>query len=106
MKLRVGLKYCGGCRARYNRLAAAMRIEDGLHGRVRWCDPENKDLDLLVLIQGCEVACVDVSAYGALPVALVTGLESAEEFIRSVSAFGRFRAGVETGPRNASVHVD
>ena len=62
--LRVGLKYCGHCQPFRNMVdlmdqvrAAAPDIDF-----VRWSDP---DLDVLLALQACVVACADIPPVGA-----------------------------------------
>ncbi|MDR2391231.1 MAG: hypothetical protein LBE84_06105 [Planctomycetota bacterium] len=59
--MRVGIKYCGGCNPRYDRVAAAKTLARdfprhdflGVHGVA--------DPDVLLVFCGCRTACVDVS---------------------------------------------
>lgn len=84
MKSKACLKYCGGCRSRYNRNAVAHYLETALAGLVEWCDARCDNPDLVLLLQGCEVNCVDTETYRPARVVLVTGHENAEEFVRAM----------------------
>ena len=57
----VGIKYCGGCNPRFDRVAEACALARDYpqHCFVRaGCKTE---MDLLLVICGCQVACADIS---------------------------------------------
>ena len=61
-QVRVGLKYCGGCQARHDRIAALRSIQ-------QQCLPETAfepvkdgvEYDYILIINGCQAQCADCS---------------------------------------------
>lgn len=59
--MKVGIKYCGGCKSQFDRIAVIEKIK-----------ANNKDLDFhyvnkedhydfIIVVQGCGVACADIA---------------------------------------------
>ncbi|MCJ8500346.1 YybH family protein [Desulfatitalea alkaliphila] len=82
--LRIGLKYCGGCRPNYDRVALARHIADRLGPGTVFESPRGADLDLVVAIHGCPTACADLSDCRAPTVLSVTGIAEAERVIARI----------------------
>jgi len=57
-KPRLAIKFCGGCNPSIERGLVARLILEDLAERVRWVPPD-EEADLLLLIGGCQTACVD-----------------------------------------------
>ena len=63
-KLRIGVKYCGGCNERYDRMGTFRKI-------VQDCSPdtefvpvsgkENEIFDFIIVVSGCQAQCADIS---------------------------------------------
>jgi hypothetical protein len=85
-KLRVGLKYCGGCDPEYDRVALAEDIARKLHDRIDFVSPESKDMDLILAVQGCSTACADLSPFVGLKIYSVTNAQDADRFIAMIKA--------------------
>jgi bacterioferritin-associated ferredoxin len=86
VRLRVRLKFCGGCNPHYDRLAVARQIEEGLKGRIRIISSHPDIFDLVVAIQGCETACADLSAFEGYEIRCLTCIEDAAKFIEDIRA--------------------
>jgi len=56
---RLTIKFCGGCNPEMDRSRVAQIIHRELLGRVQWEPADEKPADLLLMIQGCSVACAD-----------------------------------------------
>jgi hypothetical protein len=55
---RLAIKFCGGCNPEMDRSLVAQVIHEELLGMVQW-ELTNEKPDLLLIIQGCSVACAD-----------------------------------------------
>jgi len=55
---RAGIKYCGGCNPRYDRVDFVRRMQAAAGGRIRWTGFEDPACNLLVIVNGCERACI------------------------------------------------
>ena len=82
--LRIGVKYCGGCNPRYDRIEAVEYIRRNLPRDAvlsRWDDD---DVDIILIVAGCKTACVDRSAFVDMPVRELTGMSDAKEFVEEI----------------------
>jgi len=77
--VRVGVKYCGGCREQYDRGAAAERIRSAFSDKkiVFGYAETGGSYDVLLVFYGCGTKCADVSGYEAGKVVIVDSDESA-----------------------------
>jgi hypothetical protein len=83
-KLRVGLKYCGGCNPVYDRVALVDDISRNLCSKIDLVSAESEDLDLIVAVQGCSTACADLSTFAGLTVFSVANAKDADRFIETI----------------------
>ena len=77
----MGLKYCGGCRERYDRVGAVARIRERLGKKIEFLLPDAGNLDLILVVTGCATACADVAPLAGRPVRYIKSEEDAERFI-------------------------
>jgi hypothetical protein len=82
--LKVGIKYCGGCNPGYNRVATAEYIEHSLHGRVEFVSLENKDINLVLAIEGCKTCCADLSSFEGKQIHFIAQIEDAGRFLQKI----------------------
>jgi hypothetical protein len=97
--LRVGVKYCGGCKPGYDRVALVENIKARLRDRVRMIPPDGDGVALILAVQGCPTACADLSPYEGLFVRPITSPASAEAFITAVES-GIVFENTKTGTSN------
>jgi hypothetical protein len=83
-KIKIGLKYCGGCNPEYDRVALVRHIEERLQGKVEFVEPENEGTELVLAVEGCSIACADLSAFKGMKIRIITGIEDGERFIREI----------------------
>ena len=59
--MRVGVKYCGGCNPRYDRVDFVARLKAGLGSGVEWsyAGALAEAPDFLLVVCGCTAACAD-----------------------------------------------
>lgn len=63
--MRVGIKYCGGCNPRYDRVAFVERLKAGYPGEVFSYARLGEHYDLLLVVCGCTAQCPDISSLRA-----------------------------------------
>ena len=85
----VGLKYCGGCKPNYDRVALVEEIRRRLDGQVTWVRADDPAAELILTVHGCLTACADLEPYQAKPIFAVTGPEAAEAFVRHIQTHKR-----------------
>ena len=76
-RLKIGIKYCGGCNPRYDRVALVKQIEKSLQGEAEFVLPESENVVLILAVQGCSTACADLSAFQGLEIRTITNIEDA-----------------------------
>lgn len=84
LKLRIGLKYCGGCNPAYDRVALVKKIERSLQKEVEFVSPESEGVDIVLAVQGCSTACADLSAFKGLQIRTITSMEDGENFVKEL----------------------
>jgi hypothetical protein len=78
--VKVGLKYCGGCRPDYDRTAAVKEIVDELGEEFEVTGAEDEEADLIVVVTGCKTACPDITILPDKPLRFISGIEDAQRF--------------------------
>ena len=84
--VRVGLKYCGGCNPEYDRVALVRHIEESLQGEVEFVKPESEGVELILAVEGCSIACADLSAFQGMDIRVITNIDGARRFIQEIRA--------------------
>lgn len=84
-KCRIGLKYCGGCNPRHDRVNTAGLIKKRLKDRVEFVSYEEEDIEGVLIVTGCPTACADRTPFAGLNVWIVSSLQDAERFIEQMS---------------------
>ena len=88
IKVKIGLKYCGGCNPLYDRVAAVRYMEEQLHDVIRFVSPHAGDCVCIVVVVGCPTACVDVSQLRDTPLRFITGFKDAQDFVKVMKETG------------------
>ena len=84
MKLRVGIKYCGGCNPEYDRVAIVDHIKQSLRDKIEIVRPEGEGIDVILSVNGCSTACADVRLCEGLKIHTITSMEEANKFINAI----------------------
>lgn len=78
--MRIGVKYCGGCNPRYDRVAFVKKLENDFPEH-RFTSAQEGDADLILVVCGCKAACAGhrglSGRYGKW---IVTGEEDCKAF--------------------------
>ena len=80
-RLKVAIKYCGGCNPDYDRVALVKHIEERLNGKVEFVSAEDENIDLVLAVEGCKTACADLSAFKGTNIRFITKIEDAAELL-------------------------
>ena len=84
LRMRIGLKYCGGCNPGYDRVDLAQQIEENLLGKAEFVSPGSEDVNLILAVQGCSTACADLSDFHGMEIRIVTTIEDADKFVQEI----------------------
>jgi len=87
-KHRIGLKYCGGCTPRYDRVQAVGYLRERLKDSVEFVSYEDPDIVGVLVVAGCPTACVDLTPFKQLPVWVVTSRQEVEDFPATIRTGG------------------
>ena len=79
-KLRIGLKYCGGCRSQYNRVAVVKKLMERLEKQVEFVSYAEHAVDGYLIVVGCATACVDREPFSDKPIWMISTPDEAERF--------------------------
>ena len=83
-QLKVGLKFCGGCRAGYDRVGLARSIRERLAGKIEWTAADSEDAEMIVIVSGCKTACAKPDSAADRPARYITSPEDAEQWIAEI----------------------
>ena len=64
----------------YDRVALVERMERALKREAEFVSYTEGNLDLILVVCGCETACVDSSAFKPVPVRVVSSVPDGDEF--------------------------
>jgi hypothetical protein len=83
-KIKVGLKYCGGCRAGYDRVSVVDSIRERLAQEVEFVDVDNEDAQMLLIVAGCSTACAKLDNVSQVPIRYITSVEDAQRWMAQI----------------------
>ena len=81
---RIGLKYCGGCSPRYDRVETVRRIKKELAGTIELVPPDEPGTDVILAVMGCKTACADLKPFAGKEIRIITSEKDAEVLIREL----------------------
>ncbi len=84
-RLRLGLKYCGGCNPEYDRVALVEDLANRLGSKIEFVSPHSRDVDFILAVEGCATACADLSPFEGLVIRIITAPEQAEALVREIT---------------------
>ena len=85
LKLRIGIKYCGGCNPEYDRVALIKQIQERLEVKADFVPWEREDIDLVLVVCGCSASCVDLSHFAGLRILTIKDREDGGSFLREIN---------------------
>lgn len=85
-KITIGLKYCGGCRAQYDRVGLVDALRERLMDKVDFVAADSEEADMILIVSGCSSACTKLDPVHDRPTRYVTSPEDAERWIAEITA--------------------
>ena len=83
-KVRIAVKYCGGCNPEFERVGAVADMLLRLADIVEVVSLDDECADMLVAVEGCPTACADLSGFKAKRVVVLTSREAVAGFVPEV----------------------
>ncbi len=83
-KIKVGLKYCGGCRAGYDRVEMVSTVRDRLSDKVEFVSADSEEAEMILIVSGCSSACTKLDFTGDRPVHFITSPAEAERWVAEI----------------------
>jgi len=83
-KIKVGLKYCGGCRAGYDRVAMVDSIRERLAQEVEFVNADSEEAQMILIVTGCSTACARLDNVSEVPIRYITSFEDAERWVAEI----------------------
>ena len=80
----MGLKYCGGCAPRFDRVAQIKRITRQLDGVLTFHSAESANVEAILVVAGCPTCCVDTTVFHPKPILRIRCQKDAERFIEEM----------------------
>ena len=80
-KIKVGLKYCGGCRAGYDRVEMVGTVRERLADKVEFVSADSEEAEMILIVSGCSSACTKLDSIMSRPVHFITSPEEAERWV-------------------------
>jgi hypothetical protein len=83
-KLKIGLKFCGGCRAQYDRVGIVNSLKERLADHVEFVAADSEDAQEIIIVSGCNTACTKLEAVHDRPTRYITSPDDAERWIKEI----------------------
>jgi len=80
----VGLKFCGGCRAFYDRVGLVDYLKERLGEKVDFVTADNQDAEEIIIVSGCKSICTKLDINHHRPIRYLVGPEDAEQWIAKI----------------------
>jgi hypothetical protein len=78
-KIKVGIKYCGGCRSGYDRVALVDELRDRFAEKMEFVPADSEDAEEILVVCGCPSACAKVES--SRPLYTITSPADAKKWI-------------------------
>ncbi|MCK9362403.1 MAG: hypothetical protein M0P74_02195 [Syntrophales bacterium] len=78
----MGLKYCGGCRAQYDRVALVDDLRERLAEKAEFIAADSEDAEEILIVCGCSTSCAKVES--ALPKLYLTSPKDADSAVEQI----------------------
>ncbi|WP_300674703.1 hypothetical protein [Desulfoluna sp.] len=83
---RIGLKYCGGCAPRYDRVQQVKIIERDLRTMITLLPPDAENLEAILVVAGCPTCCVELANTQHLPILRIRSEADVRLFIEETTS--------------------
>ena len=81
---KIGLKYCGGCSPRYDRVDMVKRIKKELGGTIEFVSPDEPGTSFILAVMGCDTACADLDPYEGKQILIITSEKDTDVLIKKL----------------------
>lgn len=81
---KIGLKYCGGCSPRYDRVKMVKHIKEELGGMIEFVSPDEPGIDFILAVMGCKTACADLKPFEGKQLRIITSGKDGETLIKEL----------------------
>lgn len=88
IRIKVGIKYCGGCSPQYERVNTLKYIMEHLKERIEITPLVTEEVRIILVIGGCRTMCADISAFKGKIIKTVACEEDARHFIDFIEKTG------------------
>ena len=79
-KLKIVIKYCGGCNPEFDRVEAVAEMLGRLADVVELVPLDDARAHMLLAVQGCSTACADLDQYKGKKIIVLSSQEAMEAF--------------------------
>ena len=70
--MKIAIKYCGGCKSRYDRVGVVNKIKDNFP-EIQFCYLKDTDeYDGLIVVEACDIACAEIEVKDDMDVLQIT----------------------------------
>ena len=84
--MRIGVKFCGGCNPRYDRVAALEEIKKAVPN-AQFISAEDEGVyDVLLVIGGCPNCCANIDSYSFLSLISVWAPSQVNQAVRALKS--------------------
>ena len=88
-RVRIAVKYCGGCNPDFDRVGAVAAMLEKLAHVAEVVPLDGGSADVLVAVEGCPAACANLSGAKAARIVMLTSREAVERFVAELHSPGR-----------------
>lgn len=83
--MKIGIKYCGGCRASYNRKRFIDKLKGENSDLLFESAREDVEYDIVIVVNGCRTACANHTEYRSREKHLVTNIDDYKKISTALS---------------------
>jgi hypothetical protein len=86
-KIRIAIKYCGGCNPEFDRVKAMAGMLERLAKTVEVVPLGDERAEVLVAVEGCPTACADLSGFKGEKIIVLSSQEAVAGFVPELQSF-------------------
>lgn len=88
-KIKIAIKYCGGCNPAFDRVEAVAGMLARLEEVAELVPLDDERADMLVAVEGCATACADLSGFNGKKIVVLSNREAVAGFRPEVVAVSK-----------------
>ncbi|MEK6193181.1 MAG: hypothetical protein N2F24_02980 [Deltaproteobacteria bacterium] len=86
-KIKIAIKYCGGCNPEFDRMKAMAGMLERLAKTVEVVPLDDERAEILVAVEGCPTACADLSGFKGKKIIVLSSQEAVAGFVPELQSF-------------------